>query len=312
MPRIFLLILLIPIILLNCTHIPDYLNYCADELPVEFFPDILNSSTIMKKDSPFGIKLNSYNYILNHRPKFNRWFKLLTEMSDSNHSRWKTNKDVTIVFLGGSMTIGHGINDPPRSNITSFCNHSMATCVIDSAANNPCIQCAFPERFRYWLQHVYPYLNIKVYNLARGGVNTEGIAGTIDQSLKDVPGHIDMILLNYVDNDRGHGVRPGNIISAAFERLIRYLMMYTNTTIVDMEMRTQSPTHEYAPHEGVLHHYLVPTVNYDKMTHEKLGMKARHPPWPYHQLTANVLAYMWQQVDVVRIHLAKTELPTQL
>ena len=270
------------------------INGRAEPYPIDFFPDIFQNSN---DTSPFGKEIHLSKYYLRHKHRFYHWYNLLTTMSDPKHSRWSNNNmNVTIVFLGGSLTHGHGINMFPKRNITSFCNNNLELCPIDITAMGyiPCISCAFPKRFEYWLQQNYPYLTINVYNLAKGGINTESILGTVDIYLNNIPTVIDVIFLNYVDNDRNFGERANGHISAAFEQLIRYLQVYnTNITIIDIEMYSNTPSLTYPPHELVLQHYHIPTINYDKIVHSKLHMTERHPPWAYHQLISDVLSYTW-------------------
>ena len=228
----------------------------------------------MVMTSPFGKELHLLKYYSHHKHRFYHWYNLLTIMSDRKHSRWSNNMNVTIVFLGGSLTHGHGVNMFPKRNITSFCNSNLKLCPIDLTENNPCVPCAFPKRFEHWIQQTYPGLFINVYNLARGATNTEGLLGFIDMSLSNIPTPIDVIFINYVDDDRNFGERPNEQVTAAFEQLIRYLLVYNlNVTVIDIEMSTQTPSLTYSPHEVVLSHYLIPTINYDNIVHPGLHLR---------------------------------------
>ena len=235
----------------------------ADDYPSDFYPSILNNCN---ESSPFGIPLHLSKHIIKHKHRFNRWIRLLNSLCDPNHDRWSVNKVVTIVFLGGSMTAGHGLHSPPTRPLSPFCSYATDTiCPIDTIYS-PCLPCAFSNRFRHWIEQTYPTITFHIYSLAKGGVNSEGILGTIDYLFNDIPTPIDIIFLNYVDNDRNFRERANDHISAAYEQLIRYSLLYNkNLIIVNIEMYTQSTDLTYTPHELVLQYYHIPSISYDKM-----------------------------------------------
>ena len=124
------------------------------------------------------------------------------------------------------------------------------------------------HQFRHWIEQTYPTITFHIYSLAKGGVNSEGILGTIVYSFNDIPTPIDIIFLNYVDNDRNFRERSNDHISAGYEQLIRYFLLYNNKNliiIINIEMYTQSTDLTYPPHEVVLQYYHIPSISYDKM-----------------------------------------------
>lgn len=64
-----------------------------------------------------------------------------------------------------------------------------------------CKPCAFPARFESWLKMAYPRNKVRVYNRARGGMDTSSCNGQIEGLVSDIADMIDVVILNFAHND---------------------------------------------------------------------------------------------------------------
>ena len=277
---------------------PDYDQGAADTVP------FLDAALDTEKNSPLGKKLyrnESESTSIDYTRDFGPLHHLMNVLSNptSSNERWKRNKNVTIVFFGGSQTTGNGINsayiaqNPNQNTPTSFCNSTYNVpfiCEYSLGQNAPCLPCAFPRRFEYWLQHAYPEWHINVYNLAKGGTHSGGILSELGAMLKAIPSPIDLAIVNYAGNDYENNNREAEFVAATFETLLRSLMYRYHMPLVAMEMMA---TPRFESHERVLAYYGVPTIRYNEASIASTLAFHQHLPWPYHQLFANFLAYFW-------------------
>jgi hypothetical protein len=135
-------------------------------------------------DCPLGKPLDNNGQGVIPGGDWTRFHKILYDLST------RRKKKLTIAFLGGSMTTGIMIG-PTRyfrkqhkkydstvdysskpylySNWYTRCNNTCTGTGLnphDLGLNNPCVKCAFPARFDYWLKFAYPNVEIVTHNLA--------------------------------------------------------------------------------------------------------------------------------------------------
>lgn len=277
----------------NCTF-PDYDQGAADVVP------LLSSLRDTEKNSPAGKKLyrnHSESTYIDYKRDFGPLHHLMNILSSPSSINGRT-KNLTIVVFGGSQTTGNGINGPhivkyPMNAPANFCNSSMSipkVCEHSKKLVKPCIPCAFPRRFEYWLQNAYPDWNVTIYNLAVAGSNSGSILSELSFMLKAIPSPIDLAFVNYAGNDFANNNREADFVAATYEALLRSLMYRYHIQVVAMEMIAVP---RFEPHEKVLAYYRVPTIRYDEASISITKAYHQHLPWPYHQLIANFLAYFW-------------------
>jgi hypothetical protein len=263
--------------------------------------------------APMGLPLDGSGGLV-FQGDLSRWRRVAAKTAQANAS-------LDIVILGGSMAAGHmddlavPILESHRFRAKWFtqcgsqcfdevqlprCFTSCDDGRCRRGQNHALIArpCAFGERFGHWLQRAYPRATVRVHNCAVGGTSSEGFLPFVGRTPR-----ADIFLLHFVDNDwaAAGGTMDGvEGISAAFELLIRALLRRPNMpAILELQQAGGAARNlsggEWWAHSLVARHYGVPILSIEKnVVSPDFTLHARHPPWPWHQLLADVLAYAWR------------------
>lgn len=183
-----------------------------------------------------------------------------------------------------------------------------------------CKPCAWPARLQDWLQKVYPDTVITVHNMAVGGTHSEAALGLIGHEVTRLRA-VDLAIVAYSFNDWAIQEQNGETrVAAAFEELIRLLLEVDGSpTLLILEFYVPDAINFiYPPHGRVAEHYRIPVISFEyaamrndvfeslapPLPDAKVSANGEwssfifrddpHPPWPYHQLMADLLAYAWR------------------
>lgn len=327
----------------NDCQLPTYSTGAAEDIPAS----ILSSKDIYG-DSPLGVPLRE-NMVEYLRKDFRKLHKLQRHMAAPDDPKWKQQhgKNVTIVFLGGALCSGavgkdldqHPVRKSPSSVVAkadqceSITSDSLPTsCRIGTRTSKSCKPCAYPVRFQTWLQNAYPHLNIRAYNLGAAGMNSQTCLASLDSLLTQVTRPIDMVVLDFSEADKAAGVSGGadaeKLISASFERLVRYFGYTHRAVVIDLEHSTHvsvsatqpvnsahnqhvttahdpsfivpAPYREqrYRQHDAVINQYELPTLRYEEHAFFNTTLLGQEISYAHHQLLANHLAFFWYKESI--------------
>jgi len=197
-----------------------------------------------------------------------------------------------------------------------------------------CKPCAFPARFETWLRAAYPHKNVSVVNVARGGVGSSACVGMLGGILKanDLGSSIDVVIMNFVHNDNGvvanarkrarmsvEAAHPNEKDKALLERLKANLVkmeelavlrdheallrevlaLPRQPAVLELELIGEGGMDGagvYPFHGPVMAHYQVPSLSWKQASISLKATAQGHPPWPWHQLVADWLAYTWTRL----------------
>ena len=227
--------------------------------------------------------------------------------------------ELNVVILGGSMAAGrmkspYGGNTPPLPDCYRDCPGSFilanGTERLDVyGVNRDCRACAFGARFGWWLRRAYPGVRVNVHNCAVGGSNTRALLlDFLGGTLQRVP-NADLFIVHYVDNDAAmldDSESARDRLSAAYELLVRTLLeRQERPAVIEVQHGLAKITSkispffnesfEFWPHSWVARHYALP-IPLTRLT-VRFSTDERHPPWPWHQLIAEQLAFMWRVTE---------------
>jgi len=344
-----LLVLLIKslLLLVNSTtecKFPIYSTGAAEGIPVSIL-----SRNDQYGDSPLGVPLreNMMEYL---RKDFRKLHKLQRHMINPEDAKWKQTShgnNVTIVFLGGGLcagAIGRNIDQVTvesnhlSSSSIDTCQQINAkyskSCHSTTVSNKPCKSCSYAARFQVWLQKAYPHLNINIYNLGAVGTNSQISLGNIANQLQHLPKPIDVVVLDFTEADQYGSSKSGTdneaevLISASFERLVRYFSYTHRAVVINLEHSTYVSTsgnnnnnildvnshdnnhvttshdpsiivpplyryHRYRPHDTVINKYELPTLRYEEHAFFNTSLLGQEMTYFHHQLLANHLSFLW-------------------
>ena len=254
----------------------------------------------------------------NQTDNFWRWHNVLRSLNERDDS---STKNLTVVFLGGSMLAGH--MDKDFLEWTQCAKNASGLCGREGPNLNwDCKECAYPARFGTWLQKQYPDVNVQIHNMGIGGSVSRGILNVLGPALHELP-HIDVVFLQWVTNDVvDHNVDDEAVI-VGYETLIRFLLSLkgSKTAVIDLPMLAKGLGNNndfggnsmvWKTHERVTKHYHIPILPIEIYTKEPvvpninttaacphnqslpLWLKNNaHPAWPYHQVVAHFLSFAW-------------------
>lgn len=275
------------------------------------------------KDCPLGKPLDENGEGVTPNGDWSRMHRLLIKLALG----YKRN--LTVVYLGGSMTTGKMMHYREFPNDHSLMNSNWylkcnSTCLGDPpyggelALNNVCPTCAYSARFEYWLKQAYPDIDIISHNIAIGGSTSLSQLGVIIPTLAAIP-HVDVYFMHYTDNDGNANTPIENIPPiriAGFEYLVRYLLTRYHQTAAVINIESACLTCntgaitdiEYVSnlHKPVTSYYHLPTINYNNSTLPDFAIVWVHPFWPYHQFISDLMAYVWKKQAEKLCHLYTT------
>lgn len=308
-------------------------------------------------DSPLGVPLRE-NMMEYFKKDFRKLHKLQRHMATPDDTKWKQTQhgnNVTIVFLGGGLcagavgrdidqilsmsrssnTVGHisSSTSSATATATDICqqtNGIYSKSCRTNTLNKPCKSCGYPARFQIWIQKAYPHLNIKVYNLGSIGTNSQIGLANLEQQLIHIPKPIDIAVLDFTEADQATGISGGAesevIMSASFERIIRYFGYKHHAVVINLEHSTHvssahtkrnsesttlhnshvttsydtqiikpSPYHyeRYHAHDIVISKYEIPTLRYEEHAFLNTTLLGQDITYNHHQLLANHLSFFW-------------------
>jgi hypothetical protein len=110
------------------------------------------------------------------------WPDIAKEKMAEIRRRFDRTHKLTVVVLGGSMTGG------------ALCKQSLVGFELDS-------KCAWAHRVEYWLKAAFPTEDVVLYNLARGGTQTEVALTSLYIQISGLPRPPDIILTDFAIND---------------------------------------------------------------------------------------------------------------
>eukprot|EP00747_Dinoflagellata_sp_TGD_P209162 gnl/TRDRNA2_/TRDRNA2_82579_c0_seq1.p1 gnl/TRDRNA2_/TRDRNA2_82579_c0~~gnl/TRDRNA2_/TRDRNA2_82579_c0_seq1.p1 ORF type:complete len:459 (+),score=36.63 gnl/TRDRNA2_/TRDRNA2_82579_c0_seq1:77-1453(+) len=222
-------------------------------------------------------------------------YTVITEMM----TRAKQGKDVKIIVLGGSETLGMNCFGRwrPSSNVAGFAEHEVQEDSSD-------LECAWPNRLDHMLKHLYHNGNINVYNLARHATTSGGLLPAIGPLLKtmhDEGNDGDAIVLDMLVNDAYSGYKNKRM-SVVFEQLVRTLHHLSPRSAIVVLLNGCRQCHAAkGAHEKVAEHYGLPVLDFAAITkgRQQQLFKAKkpeqevHPPAKTHQIIADMILFSW-------------------
>ena len=283
----------------DCPGHHDLPNPIQTGIDSDAFPPTLSVRCL---DCPLGMPLHLHSHDNHCLAKRGHWGRLLQLQAALSHRPESLDKamnlsNLTVVYLGGSMAAGRM---PPINEKDSF---SSVHCTNSSdytgcSLYQECQACAWPARFSYWLQQAYPHVHVASHNLAIGGSYSLSLLATLPSTLAAlrIVDKVDLFIIAYTDNDMRRGPTKHNETTAAFEALIRFLLLLPNKpAVLNVEyfyLRPKRPVPN--PHDRVIEYYHLPTIYYDPVAANVFKIVNSHPGWPYHQAFSDLIGSVWR------------------
>mmetsp|Transcript_26942 Transcript_26942/g.27173 ORF Transcript_26942/g.27173 Transcript_26942/m.27173 type:complete len:605 (+) Transcript_26942:52-1866(+) len=283
----------------------DASSYCScqenldfNQLEIKLPPPFLSVNYYTSIDSPLGISINSTGGLSSKdgtTVNLNRWRNQLCAINSQ--------QEITIVFIGGSMTSGRMPGQMQDGSETSHncsrheaCNNGQGFPDL----NSDCRPCAYPAFFHTLLQSLYPHKQVNVINLAVGGTSSRAILSIVGDQLKALP-VINFLYFHFTTNDHGEDAK---FVGAGFEQLMRYLLKIPSApAITGINMLGNMPVHM-----NITQYYGIPMLQPEQYVLPRKDIREKdnnndyvgffpkliHPAWPYHKLIGNFLIAAWK------------------